>query len=128
MDGNLIKTKKQGYYNSFHIFLEPILIEIVPLSLGFNGVSMVDYQEYIQSPEWDKKRKQRLAVDKYTCQNCGVTGKPLDVHHKNYARLGRERMGDLESLCRPCHDLEHEAKNRLIVFSRWLVDRIKKLR
>lgn len=98
------------------------------------GVNVViNYDEYMQSPEWDKKRKQRLAIDNYTCKGCGVTGKPLDVHHRDYSSFGDEKMEHLESLCRSCHDLEHPkeavyidvcqtCKERLIIIRNWLAD------
>lgn len=56
---------------------------------------------------WNKKCLKRLKMDGYTCQHCGETNKPLDVHHKTYERFGSERMSDLESLCRKCHKIEH---------------------
>jgi hypothetical protein len=31
----------------------------------------------------------------------------LVVHHKTYARITRESLGDLEVLCRHCHDTKH---------------------
>ena len=31
------------------------------------------------------------------------TGEPLELHHKTYERLGRERIDDLELLCSSCH-------------------------
>jgi HNH endonuclease len=93
----------------------------------------VDYNEYIQSEGWDAKRKRRLKKDGYTCQRCGAKNKPLDVHHLNYDRLGKERMGDLESLCRHCHDKEHGDKKLLLgicqtcgefmaILRQWLAD------
>lgn len=67
-----------------------------------------EYIDYLQSPEWDKKRKQRLHLDGYTCQGCGAKNKPLDVHHLTYDRFGNEWLDDLESLCRQCHDKRHD--------------------
>ena len=32
---------------------------------------------------------------------------PMDVHHRTYKRLGRERMSDLDVLCRAHHDIWH---------------------
>jgi 5-methylcytosine-specific restriction endonuclease McrA len=67
----------------------------------------MDYYEYIQSEAWDKKRRARLKKDGYRCGDCGVSGLPLQVHHKTYIRLGNERMGDLVSLCKYCHKNRH---------------------
>lgn len=68
----------------------------------------VEYREYIQSDRWDKKRRKRLKKDNYTCVDCGERDRPLDVHHLSYDRLGNERMDDLVSLCRKCHNERHE--------------------
>jgi 5-methylcytosine-specific restriction endonuclease McrA len=62
-----------------------------------------DYNAYIQSPAWRKKRAARIRRDHYMCQTCGVRGY-LTVHHRTYERLGRERMDDLITLCESCHD------------------------
>jgi 5-methylcytosine-specific restriction endonuclease McrA len=67
----------------------------------------MDYHSYLQSEAWNQKRKKRLAKDKYRCQDCGVEGVPLHVHHRTYKRLGRERMSDLVSVCPSCHDARH---------------------
>lgn len=42
------------------------------------------------------------------CRVCRTTVH-LEVHHKHYARLFNERVGDLEILCRTCHRHEHGA-------------------
>lgn len=62
---------------------------------------------YLVSPHWRETRKKKLEQVGNKCQRCKRKDQPLDVHHKTYARLGRERMSDLEVLCRECHDLEH---------------------
>jgi len=66
-----------------------------------------EYLSYINSPAWDEKRKERLALDGYTCQDCGVNGCALDVHHLNYKRFRHEPMSDLVTVCRRCHNYRH---------------------
>lgn len=34
----------------------------------------------------------------------------LDVHHRTYERLGKERLSDVAAVCRFCHDLIHAAE------------------
>ena len=36
--------------------------------------------------------------------------KYLQAHHLSYARLGHERLDDLEALCMHCHENEHELR------------------
>ena len=70
----------------------------------------VDYNKYMKSPEWAKKRKERLELDGYKCQMCGTTEK-LEVHHIKYDTLGNENMDDLITLCEHCHTKVHSAKS-----------------
>lgn len=69
------------------------------------------YSQYMVSATWAEKRQERLDVDGYCCQTCGSC-EDLEVHHK-YAgpplfhypyRLGKERLSDLITLCRHCHE------------------------
>ena len=96
------------------------------------------YEEYLKSDEWKRKRDMvmqramqsfmparpdiRYTVDKYgrvitwianvehrpTCANDGCTNEATDVHHLTYERLGKERLDDLQALCRKCHEQKHK--------------------
>ena len=66
-----------------------------------------EYLEYMQSNAWDDLRKFRLFYDSYTCQDCGATGKPLDVHHLTYKNVTNENMFELISVCHSCHERIH---------------------
>lgn len=70
----------------------------------------IDYNEYIRSDAWIRKRDQRLAIDNYQCKKCG-TAKNLIVHHITYKNLGHEDMDDLVTLCWNCHNSVHENDN-----------------
>jgi len=63
-------------------------------------------QLYLTTAKWQDLRTKRLAIDNYTCQQCGIR-KPLEVHHITYARLFNENIEDLVSVCRECHQLIH---------------------
>lgn len=63
---------------------------------------------YLKSPKWNTLRKAILKRDNYTCQSCGVSGVPLDVHHITYSRLLNEHPSDLVSVCRNCHKSIHD--------------------
>lgn len=65
-------------------------------------------QAYLKSPEWNTIRKSILARDEYTCQSCGTESVPLEVHHLTYERLYSELDSHLTSLCRSCHQLQHD--------------------
>jgi 5-methylcytosine-specific restriction endonuclease McrA len=67
----------------------------------------VVYAEYIRSPEWAKVKTRKFKQVGHRCEKCAKhTG--LQVHHKTYDRLGRERLSDLQVLCSGCHEREHE--------------------
>lgn len=65
-------------------------------------------KEYLKSEHWRNLRKEKLAVNP-ACERCGYN-KRLDVHHKDYKNLYDVTTGDLETLCRKCHDAEHESR------------------
>lgn len=64
------------------------------------------YLAYLNSPSWRATRARALQLAGYRCQRCGAK-RDLQVHHKNYDRLGREWDVDLEVLCADCHEGEH---------------------
>jgi 5-methylcytosine-specific restriction endonuclease McrA len=70
---------------------------------------------FYQSTTWKAVRKQRLELDGYRCQGCGVEGRGpgddggvvLHVHHKVPRLLEPMRAYDLTnlvSLCARCHE------------------------
>ena len=69
-----------------------------------------NYQEYLRSAEWLMKKaalvnhykRQKMNIE---CGWCGSTH-DLQVHHRHYRRIFRERMWDLVFLCRRCHEKE----------------------
>jgi hypothetical protein len=69
-----------------------------------------DYEFYIrESPVWQRKRKLQLVCDNYTCQICGETDTPLEVHHTSYQHLYQEPVGtgNIVTLCKECHSALH---------------------
>lgn len=68
------------------------------------------YKDYIQSEAWQKKSAKKLKMSGYKCERCGVQNCVLQVHHKDYHHLGRERFKDLKVLCVPCHRFEDEQR------------------
>lgn len=77
----------------------------------------MNYKAYLKSPEWQALRKQvferalRNAGSTNlhgVCEKCGYEPwKPcLQVHHKDYSRIGKEKLEDLILLCPNCHKQE----------------------
>ena len=69
--------------------------------------SPVNYASYISSHSWKTRAREMREKANFKCQLCACTDKPLNVHHNNYERLGRERDDDLIVLCEPCHQKFH---------------------
>ena len=80
-----------------------------------------EYREYINSPEWQQRRKDFLASHP-SCARCKLPrwlaviayDQDLNVHHRTYGNLGAEDFDtDLEPLCRRCHELEEYRRSDL---------------
>ena len=65
------------------------------------------YERYIGSHAWKTSRARlaELRASGYRCRVCNAsrTDARLEVHHRTYKNLGRERMSDLTTLCADCH-------------------------
>ena len=70
-------------------------------------ISQVEKKAYLNSPEWKSIKRQRLAIDRYTCQSCNQSGLSLEVHHLHYRTFKSESLSDLVSVCRNCHEAIH---------------------
>ncbi|KKL12172.1 hypothetical protein LCGC14_2538420 [marine sediment metagenome] len=66
-----------------------------------------DYDEYLHTEHWQAVRVDALRRAGHRCQLCN-SPESLDVHHRTYARLWRERPADVVVLCRTCHDVFHD--------------------
>jgi 5-methylcytosine-specific restriction endonuclease McrA len=64
-----------------------------------------EYLARINSPKWQALKARLLRERGRRCERCGATDKRLDMHHRNYDRLGREEDYDLQLLCRECHEI-----------------------
>lgn len=70
----------------------------------------MNYQEYLQTPEWREKAAKARARAGYRCQiNAGHKG-TLHVHHNTYDRCPHNELPeDLIALCDECHRIVHES-------------------
>jgi hypothetical protein len=68
----------------------------------------ITYAEYLRTEHWQDVRRRFWASKLHDgkCYACGTTGK-LNVHHKSYKRIGREKLNDLCLLCDNCHSETH---------------------
>lgn len=69
------------------------------------------YREYLRSPDWLEKRREKHGRKGGRKRRCAICASPdrLDVHHLRYeADLTTTAQEDLRLLCRRCHDVAHE--------------------
>ena len=67
----------------------------------------LDYEKYLRSAKWRNISAKMRKFANFTCDGCKDKFRPaeLDVHHRNYDRLGNERPSDLRVLCHKCHSI-----------------------
>jgi len=74
------------------------------------------YNEYLNSAEWDRKRRRRLSLNEQLfsgyCEIC-LDNKATQCHHTTYNRIFKEWQFDLACICKECHDqIHHDHKER----------------
>jgi ribosomal protein S27AE len=66
----------------------------------------IPYALYLKTEAWETLREEVLARANRTCAACGK-GAWVQAHHRTYARIGMEAVGDLVALCLKCHTSLH---------------------
>ena len=69
-----------------------------------------EYEKYIKSAQWRNISELLKEKAGYVCAHCRRGSTTLEVHHLTYERFGRERLGDLVVLCKPCHEAADEKR------------------
>lgn len=69
------------------------------------------YNEYLTTPEWHDLRIKIINRDKNLCQEC-FSKKANEVHHLHYRNVFKEKLEDLISVCKDCHNKIHFYKSR----------------
>ena len=70
----------------------------------------IDYYKYIKTQAWEEMRQKVFRRDGYKCVICNEA-KDLNVHHITYENLGAEKVSDLVTLCRNCHENIHSGQS-----------------
>mgnify|MGYP000274206070 CR=1 FL=1 len=68
-----------------------------------------EYDKYLLSEEWAKKREKVLNRANGICEGCGENN-ANQVHHLTYKNVGAEFLFELVAICHECHDRLHEQK------------------
>lgn len=75
------------------------------------------YNRYLLSRHWQEVsiRFLKSKRGRKVCSACGSTYK-INLHHKTYAHIGRERMSELCYLCEFCHLKVHKIYKRKLKY------------
>lgn len=113
---NLIEARSEEFLN--------MRMQVLKMFQEKSGVHtdkegpLLEYAEYLKSPEWKEKRKMVMQRDKYICQSCLVED-AREVHHLTYRHLYNEPLFDLVAVCRDCHqsitDMDNKSEYKKIV-------------
>lgn len=68
------------------------------------------YQRYLTSPEWHRKRTLIFERCNYLCEGCRINGATI-VHHTTYKNIGNEFLFELVGLCKDCHEKYHHPQS-----------------
>ena len=73
-----------------------------------------EYKQYLGTREWKERRKNAIGRAYGKCQLCNSEYR-LEVHHRTYERVGKERDDDLTVLCHDCHRrfTKYNRKNKI---------------
>ena len=77
------------------------------------------YIDYLQSPQWRVRRAHAIFKAHGSCMHCRRGGRPLEVHHLTYDRLGHEDPSDLVALCHECHEKADAQRRRATEDRQW---------
>ncbi|MFA4900889.1 MAG: hypothetical protein WC563_15330 [Brevundimonas sp.] len=67
---------------------------------------LIEYNDYLASDVWAKRREAILKRDEGLCQGC-LRRPATQVHHLTYAHWKNELAFELLSLCKLCHEKVH---------------------
>lgn len=70
-----------------------------------------NYNAYLRSPEWAKRRQKVLKRANGICESC-LDRPAVQVHHLTYAHLFNEPCFELRAVCHGCHEAITELDRR----------------
>ena len=93
-----------------------VVDEIVKLRYANRSASRTkafsgSYADYLATSYWQRVRVLVMRRDAGKCRQCGNVAD--DVHHKTYRGWFKEKLSDLEAICRQCHANEHGKRSDL---------------
>lgn len=77
---------------------------------------MTSFFDQYKTPQWQKRRLERLEASGWVCEACDADEQQLHVHHKRYVagrKVWEYADNELSVLCESCHARHHEKADRL---------------
>lgn len=91
----------------------------------------IKYKKYLESDKWKRKKARLRAERGNKCEKCGLRRR-LETHHLTYDRVFKEKLSDLQILCRRCHREVHSKNNPPqhgihleLIDGSWVMNRLK---
>jgi hypothetical protein len=72
------------------------------VTLGSSYAWQARYTAAVRGTRWRNMKQDMIRLRGGRCERCGYQH-GLELHHRNYDRLGRELISDLELVCHRCH-------------------------
>lgn len=76
------------------------------------------HDEYLKTPEWQKRRALVLTRANNTCEGC-MEATATEVHHLTYENWQAEFLWELVAICHDCHERFHVAKAKAKAAAEW---------
>ncbi len=115
------KLKHLSWFRELYWLLQPAQCDLeqgIPKKSQFTRKkpkrrrSKSEYNKYLASERWAKKREEVFAYRGKKCTQCGSL-KKLHVHHLRYTNIFNEPLCDLIVLCEACHTQLHWRQNNM---------------
>ena len=108
--GRIAQIEKSGVYSLFLCTLDGAKQKLAAeIAERRDAEWKKQYNEYLKSEKWQRKRARVLMRDNYLCQGC-LKERAMHVHHLTYKHLFEELFFELISLCVDCHSKCHGGK------------------
>jgi hypothetical protein len=109
VDEAALRTKLQADELVWQQDLESRYAKMVARASTFAQDRREEYQEYLCSPEWRRRRDLVLSRAHGVCEGCRER-EASEVHHLTYQNIGNEFLWELVAVCRGCHERVHQIR------------------
>jgi hypothetical protein len=69
-----------------------------------------DYLGALRSPAWRELKRLKEEENGFACEICETPSARLELHHRHYHSIGKEKAADVQLLCRGCHETEDQKR------------------